>query len=56
MELNEKYLTLKALWNKACELENIPTDSKFVVFSDDNPYMQAYNARVGEIFDRAVRS
>lgn len=25
-------------WRKACEFDNIPADSMFVVFSDSNPY------------------
>ena len=25
-------------WIKACKYDNIDPDSKFVVFSDDNPY------------------
>jgi hypothetical protein len=51
----KRKLTMKELWNKACEIENIPTDSKFVVFSDDNKYMKEYNARMGEILNRMVR-
>ena len=48
-------LTMKELWNKACEIDNISTDSKFVVFSDDNKYMQEYNERMNEIVNRTVR-
>jgi hypothetical protein len=33
---------VKELWRKACEWEKIPPDSKFVVFSENNPYMPAY--------------
>ena len=28
----------KENWIKACKYDNIDPDSKFVVFSDDNPY------------------
>ncbi|MBD3263787.1 MAG: hypothetical protein GF375_01640, partial [Candidatus Omnitrophica bacterium] len=34
---------VKELWKKACEYEGIPVDSKFVIFSKDNPYNEAYN-------------
>ncbi|MCK5602637.1 hypothetical protein KAR91_12225 [Candidatus Pacearchaeota archaeon] len=36
----------KALWLKACRFDNIPPDSMFIVFSDDNPYLKRYN-RIG---------
>ena len=35
--------TLKDLWNKACEHDGIEANSKFVVFSKDNPWMAKYN-------------
>ncbi len=35
--------TLKELWAKACEHDNIEPSSKFVVFSDDNPWIKKYN-------------
>ena len=35
--------TIKQLWDKACEYDRIPFDSKFVVFSDHNPWMKKYN-------------
>lgn len=34
---------LRALWIKACRLDGIPVDSKFVVFDDVNPYFIRYN-------------
>ena len=34
---------LKALWIKACRYDSIPVDSKFVCFSNDNPYVERYN-------------
>ena len=34
---------VKLLWQKACEWEGIPPDSKVVIFSKDNPYNDAYN-------------
>lgn len=34
---------LKALWIKACRHDNIPIDSKFVVFSNDNPHIARQN-------------
>ena len=39
--------TLEDLWNKACEFDSInPTDSHFVVFSDDNPWAKKYNTLI----------
>jgi hypothetical protein len=35
--------TLKQLWDKACEYDRIPIGSKFVVFSDHNPWLKKYN-------------
>lgn len=32
--------TIKMLWTKACEHDSIPTGSKFVIFSDTNPYVK----------------
>lgn len=40
---------VKSLWKKACEAEGVPIDSKFVVFSDDNPYVREYNEAVGQL-------
>ena len=35
--------SLRDLWVKACEYDGIDPESKFVVFSDDNPWMRKYN-------------
>ncbi len=45
-ELEQK---VHSLWVKACEAEGIPVESKFVVFSDDNPYVKEYNEAVGQL-------
>uniref|UniRef100_A0A7C2EIN5 Uncharacterized protein n=1 Tax=Ammonifex degensii TaxID=42838 RepID=A0A7C2EIN5_9THEO len=37
------------LWRKACEYDNIPPESKFVVFSADNPYVLFYNRILTEL-------
>ena len=34
---------IKALWVKACEHDEIPAGSMFVVFSDDNPYVKFHS-------------
>jgi len=34
---------LKALWIKSCRYDNIPVNSKFVVFSVGNPHQARYN-------------
>jgi hypothetical protein len=55
MKTKENSLCMKALWNKACEFDNVPANSMFVVFSPKNPWMVEYNARMSEIFNRMVR-
>jgi hypothetical protein len=30
-------------WQKMCDHDGLPVNSKFVVFSDDNPFMGEYN-------------
>ena len=35
--------TLRDLWVKACEYDKIDPNSKFVVFSKDNPWAKKYN-------------
>ncbi len=42
VNINVKVI-LKQIWNKACEFDDIEKDSKFVVFSKDNPYDTLYN-------------
>lgn len=39
-------MTVKQLWNKACEFDGIDPESKFVVFSKANPWVPAYNRAV----------
>lgn len=36
----------RALWQRACRYDGIPPDSKFVVFSESNPYVDGYNVAV----------
>lgn len=45
-------LTLKQLWAKACEADGIDPNSKFVVFSKDNPWIARYN-RAANLVQRA---
>jgi len=45
-ELRDK---ARELWVKACEWEKIPPDSKFVIFSEDNPYMKEYHEAMGRL-------
>lgn len=40
---------VKNLWNEATKWEGIPPESKFVVFSEDNPYAREYNEAVGQL-------
>ena len=45
-ELEKK---VHSLWIKACEWEKIPIESKFVVFSDENPYLEEYNEAISKL-------
>ena len=35
--------TPKELWLKACRFDGIDPNSKFIVFSDKNPFTEKYN-------------
>ena len=44
MAVKKSYtLTPKAIWDKACKYDKIPTGSKFVVFSPKNPWAKEYD-------------
>lgn len=45
-ELRDK---VRELWIKACEWQGVPPISKFVVFSEDNPYKQQYEEAIGKL-------
>lgn len=36
--------TVKKVWEAMCKHDGIDPDSRFVVFSDDNPYTQFWNS------------
>ena len=40
--------TVRVLWEKCCEEDGIPVDSRFVVFDDNNKYNKFYNKAVKE--------
>ncbi len=46
---NQLEREVKELWNKMCEWDKVPPDSKFVEFSDDNPYAKEYNEAIGKL-------
>ncbi|MBI4201192.1 MAG: hypothetical protein HY531_02755 [Chloroflexi bacterium] len=41
--------TVRQLWVKACEHDGIPPDSRFVVFSEDDPYTPYHDKAVREL-------
>ena len=41
--------TVRAIWEKMCEEDSIPADSKFVVFSDET------NGKYGPFYNAALR-
>ena len=40
--------TIKRLWAQACEHDQIPCESKFVAFSDDNPFVKWHDLAIRE--------
>jgi predicted Ser/Thr protein kinase len=41
----------KALWALCCEHDRIDPNTKFIIFSDDNPYLETYNKTIMEYFE-----
>lgn len=41
------YRKVQALWQQACEYEGIEPTAKFVCWSEDNPYYEAYSKAIG---------
>ena len=39
----------RGLWEKMCDWEKVPKDSKFVEFSENNPYQKEYNEVIGQL-------
>ena len=42
---------VKQLWEKCCEEDGVPPDSKFVEFKPDNKYMQFYNNALQQLWE-----
>ena len=40
---------VRGLWSKACVYEGYPPDSKFVEFSEGNPYVKEFNEAIGQL-------
>ncbi len=43
--------TVKQLWIKCCEADNVDPGSKFVVFSDDNQFTPFYNNALKQLWE-----
>ena len=39
------------LWRQACDHDDIPPESKFVVFSDENPFTAFYNNAMRQLME-----
>jgi hypothetical protein len=48
----KKLFELKRLWRRACGYDHIPEGSRFVAFSDQNPYIQDYNKLARKVLAR----
>jgi len=42
-QIQSEQLNPKLLWDRACQYDGIDPGSKFVVFSDSNPWVEKYN-------------
>jgi hypothetical protein len=49
-KLQKAQVEVKRLWALMCAAENVPVDSKFVVFNDANPFSADYNKAVKRYF------
>ena len=49
-QLNAMKRDIRDSWTVACNHDGIAPDSKFVVFSDDNPAAKRHNELMGEYF------
>ena len=43
--------SVASLWTAACGYDGIPADSRFVVWSDNNPYAASYNSAMGRLLE-----
>jgi hypothetical protein len=50
--LNQAAAVWAAAWRAACKHDRIAETAKFVVFSDDNPFVQFVDAAAREMFAR----
>lgn len=46
----KKMPRMRAAWKSACEFDGIPPNSKFVSFSEDNPFAPYLNKATEEYF------
>jgi hypothetical protein len=49
--IGQMAFAVRCLWEKACDHDQIPHDTKFAVFSDDNPFMPFYNRALTQYQD-----
>ncbi len=43
VQLTKTHALARRLWNKACDWDKIPPESRFVAFSRNNPYAEMNN-------------
>ena len=49
--INGLRVTARQLWIKACEFDGIPSESKFVVFSDGNKFVPFYDKAHNQLME-----
>lgn len=48
--INDLKLMVAQLWEKACEFDGIPPDSKFVIFSDENKFAKFHGQAILQLW------
>lgn len=54
-QLNEQKACVKLAWEHACKHDGIDAASKFVVFSNDNPFAKTHNEQMAEYLKLMAR-
>lgn len=47
--IHEHQYAVRYLWNIACQHDEIEPDALFIAFSDDNPFIPAYNKAMADL-------
>lgn len=54
-QLNESQAKVRGLWNKMCDFDGLPHETRVAIFSKDNPYTKAHFDAMTEFFALSKR-